>query len=412
MLKYLRIIVLSVRRFFQIGYSQRATALTYYTLFAIVPIAALLFGIAKGFDMESILKREIAERFEQHADLVEWVCRFAETTLREASGGLIAGIGVAALFWTVIMLASNVEEAFNAVWQLSRRRSMFRKAGDYLATVLITPIVLIVIGSGSPLLKAFLNDLPGKLPFFHETGATVLALVGNLTSVVFACLLFTVIYLVVPNTKVRPSAALTGGIAAGILFQGLQSGFIFIQIALSKYNTIYGSFAILPLFLFWLQFSWMIALLGAEIAYVQQHIDKGHFNGEELSLSARFRRIARLAILRRAIRAYCNNETPPAARTIADELELSDAQTRQLLDELLTSGLLLAVLDASGSEIGLVPAIPPDKLTLAMAHARFDESGYTPAGAYVTGLADAAAAWNKLEKTIRESTDNILVRDL
>ena len=411
--KYARIVALSLLRFFRGGYTQRATALTYYTLFAVVPVVALLFGIAKGFNLESLLKREIAENFSQHREFVAWVYRFADTTLHQASGGVVAGVGVIALFWTVIMLAANVESAFNAVWQLPNRRSMFRKAGDYLAVLLITPIILIVVGSGSMVLKSFLGRLVWSVPSLRETGLTLLFLITSAAPVLVTCALFTGIYCLVPNTRVRFRAALTGGVIAGVAFHGLQSGFIFIQLALSKYNAVYGSFAVLPLFLFWLRCSWMIALLGAELAYVQQHIDLGYFERNDLPPAPRFRRQAQLAMLLLAVRAFCDGKPPPTVTDLAEELRLTEARARELVGELLRCGLLRATQSPGEQLAGLIPGVPPEELTVALAEERLESFGSQPAtAAAVPELKTVAKLCAGLDHARRKAHDNRLLKEL
>lgn len=413
-IKIYRVFTLAIGRFIKNGYNDRATALTYYTVFAIVPMAALLFGIAKGFSLEKHLKAGISENFSRHREFVEWVYRFADTTLREASGGLIAGIGVAALFWTVIMLASTVEGSFNAVWLQPGRRNMFRKAGDYLAIVLVTPVLLIVLGGTGVAARALLARV-GTSPALHSAGLTLLCLAGDFAPLLVLCALFTAVYRFVPNARVRFTAALAGGIVAGILFQTLQSGFIYLQLALSRYNTIYGSFAVLPLFLFWLQFSWSIALFGAEIAFVWQNLGTGVFDSTLTGTSPAFRRLARLEILRRVVRAYCAGEPPPTVRELEDGLRISSCQARELVDSLLKCGLLRAVAALEDRESpdgpGLLPGVDPAILTVDAAVEKYESCGAVP-----DGTADALAAvrgvWRRFSEAARQSPGNPLIRSI
>ena len=107
------IFLISGRRYVTARHAQRAVLLTYYTLFSIVPLAALLFGIAKGFSLEKNLQEVINSRAANHRELLGYIHEFAERTLAEASGGVVAGIGVIALLWTVVWLINNIEKAFN-----------------------------------------------------------------------------------------------------------------------------------------------------------------------------------------------------------------------------------------------------------------------------------------------------------
>ena len=131
-----RVIALSGKRYISDQLGHRAVVLTYYTLFSIVPLAALLFGIAKGFSLEEQLQSAIYSRFSNHRELLDWVYQFAETTLRQASGSIVAGVGVIALLFTVSLLITNIEKSFNAVWGLPPRKNLWRKYSDYISLVL------------------------------------------------------------------------------------------------------------------------------------------------------------------------------------------------------------------------------------------------------------------------------------
>ena len=182
----LRVLIVSAGRYSADQHNQRAVALTYYTLFAIVPIAALSFGIAKGFDMENRLRQVLDSRFSQHEELLKYVYQFADTTLKQASGGLVAGVGVIALIWTVMWLAGNIEKAFNAVWGLPPRKNLLRKFSDYLAIVLLMPIILVIMGSAGVFMRALFNNLSNKLAFLGSAPGYLLNLAGSLTPLVIA----------------------------------------------------------------------------------------------------------------------------------------------------------------------------------------------------------------------------------
>jgi len=239
----------SARRYGSDHQSQRAVALTYYTLFAVVPVMALVFGIAKGFSLEDKLQVFLEEKFANHQDVLNWIYQFADTTLKEAQGGVVAGVGVIALIWTVIWLASNIERAFNAVWNLPTRKNMFRRFSDYLAIILVTPIILVVMSSAGVFMRSMMGHILAGMPWLGGAGFILFSIMIKLFPLLLVILLFTLIYFLVPNTKVRFGSALLSGIVAGMLYQLLQDGFIYVQSALYRYNTIYGSFAALPLFL-------------------------------------------------------------------------------------------------------------------------------------------------------------------
>ncbi|MBR2373234.1 MAG: YihY/virulence factor BrkB family protein, partial [Lentisphaeria bacterium] len=303
--RFRKILWFSTKRYAADNHSQRAVALTYYTVFAIVPMAALLFGIAKGFDLDVKLRTELSQQLYQHKEILEWVCKFADTTLKQAQGGIVAGVGVIALIWTVLWLASNIERAFNDVWGLPSRKNIFRRFSDYLALILLTPLVMVVVGASGVALRSFLNKTAGMIPNL----SVVLSVAADLSPLVIAIVVFTLIYKFAPNTKVRFGSALLAGVIAGLLFQLVQDGFIFLQGNIFKYNRIYGTFAVLPLFLVWLQWSWQIALFGAEVGFVSQNIDSGVFDGSGNSLDTmRMRRANQLACAALIYRGFADGQ--------------------------------------------------------------------------------------------------------
>ena len=244
------VLTISGRRYITARHAQRAVLLTYYTLFAIVPLAALLFGIAKGFSLEKHLRAILDDRMINHQELFQYIYKFAERTLAEASGGVVAGIGVAALLWTVFWLITNIEQAFNAVWVLRSGRNWWRKLTNCLSLTLFTPFLLIITGTVGMMVNRFLEKFAENMPLCGEV--QLISLAAKLSTVIFICLIFAAVYKCAPNTRVNISSALLAGLFAGVAFLLLQEGFLLLQRKVFSYNRLYGSFAALPLFLTWL----------------------------------------------------------------------------------------------------------------------------------------------------------------
>ncbi len=242
----------------------RASALTYTTTLSIVPFLAVAFSIAKGFGFQntdyirSMLMQLSAGRESVVNTIIEYVNRTDVTTL--------GTIGVATLLVTVISLLSTIEKSFNVIWGIKRTRSFGRKFTDYLSTTLIFPLLMIVATSATTSLKS--NAVVQKILAILFVGKFIIFLTPFIT-IGFA---LTFVYSFMPNTKVKFTAALGGGFIGGALWNLVQWIYITFQIGASRYNKIYGSFAQLPLFLFWLYISWAIILLGAEIAFAFQNL--------------------------------------------------------------------------------------------------------------------------------------------
>lgn len=146
-IKSLKIVLLSAQGFTRDLCSLRASALTLYSLLSIVPVIAMLFGIAKGFGFESMLEQHLIEQAPEHNALVAQLIGFAHKMLDSTKGGVVAGIGVVVLFWTIIKVIGNIEKSFNYIWKIGKGRSASRKFSDYLSLMLLAPVILIAASS-------------------------------------------------------------------------------------------------------------------------------------------------------------------------------------------------------------------------------------------------------------------------
>ncbi|MBD81644.1 MAG: ribonuclease BN [Crocinitomicaceae bacterium] len=271
----------------------RASALTFYSVLSLVPVLALLFGIAKGFGFEEKLKTRILESTDQNQELFMQMFTFAENTLHNARGGVLAGIGIILLLYTLVKTISLIEDTFNDIWNVKQARTILRKFTDYLSITLLAPILLVFSGSAMVFVSSNLEAVAHKMGIISVIGP-VLKFSLNLSPYILVWLLFLAIYMIMPNRNVKFKSAMIAAIVAGSVYQGVSWVYVVFQVGVSKYNGIYGSFAALPLFLIWLQTSWTIVLLGAELSYVIQNID-------ELVLTFRKRKISPIQKLKFSI---------------------------------------------------------------------------------------------------------------
>ena len=396
--RFRRILWFSAKRYNSDNHSQRAVALTYYTVFAIVPMAALLFGIAKGFDLDVKLRMELSRQLSQHQEILEWVCKFADTTLKQAQGGIVAGVGVVALIWTVLWLAGNIEKAFNDVWGLPSRKNIFRKFSDYLALILLTPMVLVIVGASGVALRSFLNKSASALPELGSAVPTLLMLAADLSPLMISIIVFTLIYQLAPNTRVRFGSALLAGIIGGILFQVLQDGFIFLQTNIFKYNRIYGTFAVLPLFLVWLQWSWQIALFGAEVGFVSQNIDSGIFDGNGNSLdNLRIRRVTQLACASLIYKRFSEGSGATTLNALARKVDLPETALESQLRELTERKVIY--MSRGDEDACFTPGFPTESFTAMECIRTLDGAG--------DSVAELTELLNK-SKGVLDSFDTLL----
>ncbi len=313
----------------------RASALTYTTTLSIVPFLAVAFSIAKGFGFQntdyirSFLLKLSAGREGVADTIIQYVNRTDVTTL--------GTVGILTLLLTVISLLSTIEKSFNVIWGIKQPRSFGRKFTDYLSTTLIFPLLMIVATSVTASLKS--NSLIQKILGISFVGKSIVFLMPFIT-MGFA---LTFVYSFMPNTKVKFTAAMGGGFIGGALWIVTQWIYITFQIGVSKYNKIYGSFAQLPLFLFWLYISWALILLGAEIAFAFQNLKT--FQKEALFDKISFKNKEKIALRLMYFLAENFNSGMSAVSNerIAEELNAPVRIVNDILNILESKSLVLKV---------------------------------------------------------------------
>lgn len=410
--KILRVLVLSVREFSKNKCLLRASALTFYTLLSIVPILAMAFGIAKGFGLDRMLEERVREQFQAHQEVLSQVITFARNMLDNTKGGLVAGVGVILLFWSVIKVLGNIEQSFNEIWGIKKSRTLARKFSDYLSFMLIGPVMFIMASSmtiavTSQVKKVVLDH--AYLAFFSQP------ILISLRILPFAVLwgLFTFMYLFMPNGKVNVSSALLGGILAGTIYQVVQWAYIAFQIGINRYNAIYGSFAALPLFLMWLQLSWLIVLYGAEIAFAHQNVETYEFEQDCLRISAAFKRLVALAVAHLCVKKFQQGMPPPKALEISHELQTPIRLVNEILYDLVGAGILLEVKGDGEKEAAYQPAFDINKLTLQDTVDRLENRGVTTVPlAKSDAVQKLSACLAEFRDILTKSTLNILLKDL
>lgn len=358
----LRIIVLSVRCFFKNNCMLHASALTYYTLLAIVPVAALAFAIAKGFGLYARLETWFRGTLVGKEEVAEKIITFSNNLLENTKGGLIAGIGAIALLYITIRLMMQIEKSLNDIWGVKTGRAILRKISDYLAIVLLCPLIIIVTTGATVYTTVQLSQMANAIPGISGTMNAFLALFSRTLPVIITWLIFAFIYIFIPNTRVRIIPALTGGFIAGVLYYVVQVLYIAAQYNVAKYNAIYGSFAALPLFLIWLQISWTFILLGAEIAFACQNVSSYEGTPGDGSVGSRRKLVYAIKLVRTCARAFLNRQPPLTDTELSAQLEIPVRTTRLLLYELCDAGILVKVAPGERGDAFQV-ALPPEDIT-------------------------------------------------
>jgi len=371
LVRQLRVFSLAINGFNEDKCLLKATALTYYTLFSIVPIIALAFAIAKGFGFEQSLQQDLLLKFQDQKDILTQAFVYADKMLANTKGGLIAGVGIVLLLWSIISLLNSIENSFNEIWEIKRGRTWTRKITDYLSIMLIGPIFIILSGGLTVWLKTGLDTVASNVSLISPATALLLKLFA------FALIwgMFIFLYMALPNTKVTFKGAAMGSLVAALLFELLQWAYVSSQIGVAQYNKIYGSFAALPLFLVWVQYSWFVVLFGAELTFAHQNVDHYELESDINNISDRYKRVIALMIANLVVKNFNEGKSALTAIEIAHKLDLPVRLARVIINEFTETGVFNEVKMSNDKEIGYQPGISDSKLTVKFIIDKLDERG-------------------------------------
>ena len=411
----LRILLLASQGFIKDHCQKTASVLTYYSLLNIVPVVAVAFAIAKGFGLEKVIEKQIlqmADKANWQSDITSQIITFSHKLLEQAKGGLIAGIGVILLFWTVISILGKIEESFNEIWEVKKPRTLVRKFSDYLTAMLVAPILLIISSSATVVVSSQVKVIVNKIGFLGVFSSVIFLLL-NLLPYVSMWFLFAMIYLIMPNTRIPLRSGILGGIAAGTVFQIVQWIYIKFQIGVASYGAIYGSFAALPLLLAWLQISWMIVLLGAEIAYAYEHYETFGFHPDYSRISFSSRKLLILRIFHLLTKKFSQGEKPLSVKQIAHALEIPVRLARQLLHELTDVGLVVETVKGTKDEVAFQPGKTIENITVKYALDEFEKYGIAQIPDNPSDDTDKIYKYLKdISETMEKSPANVRLKDI
>ncbi len=412
LLRQLKILIIAIRGFSEDKVQLRASALTYYTLLSIVPVVAMAFGIAKGFGLEQYLENELAKAFTGREEVLEWILSFSQSLLEATRGGLMAGIGLVILFWTIMKVLGHIEHSFNEIWQINQPRSITRKFADYFSMMLIAPFFMILANGFTVFLTTQVREIAENIVVLSML-SPILMFVVQLIPYILLWMLFTILYMVMPNTKVNFTSAILAGIVAGTLFQLVQWGYIHFQIGVSRYNAIYGSFAALPLLLLWMQVSWLVVLFGAEISFANQNVEQYEFEAEALNMSSYNRRLITLYIAHLLVRNFENGTPPYTARQISNTLEIPIRLVREILYELIEINIVSAAKTKFAKETAYQPAMDIHQISVKFITDKLEHRGMdvlvARPGEEIDRLKGIMEEFNR---TLDECPENKLLKDI
>lgn len=315
----------------------RAMGLVYITILSIVPAIAIVFSILKGFGfhrrLEPLLANFLMPLGDKGAELTHQIMGFVENV----QGNVLAGLGLVMLFITTVSMAQKVEDSFNFVWRVEQPRGLAQRLSEYLSLILIIPVVMITAVTLIASVES--NEYVQEFAGFEPVGATLL-IAGKLAPYFLVVLGFTLVYWFLPNTPVKISAAVMGGLTGGILWAA--TGFMFAAFVATSARTlsIYATFAIVILALIWLYLCWLILLIGALVSFYTQNPERLRLGYRQISLGGRQREQIALSLMILSAQAFRDGDPPPTLVQVADSLKLPGLLISPVADRLAAAGLL------------------------------------------------------------------------
>ncbi len=381
--------------------SLRAMGLTYVTLLALVPLLAVMFAVLKAFGVHNLIEPSLAQALEplgeQGTEITQRVLEFV-SNLRV---GVLGAVGVATLFYTVVSLISKIEDSFNYIWRARRPRTWGKKCSDYLSVVLVGPVLVftaltVIASAQSHTIVQYLiaNELLGPL----------IIVVTQLMPFAFLCIAFTFLYVFVPNTAVRFGSALFGGVVAAVLWQLAGAGFAAFVAGSARYAAIYSSFAILVFFFIWVYASWLIILVGAEVACFHQY--PGAYQAELDGKTPLSQERLALTVLATITQRYLAEQPPWSAPDLAKSMRVQLSALEPLIETLLAKGVLLQTVEPEGIVLGR----PPEQIEVV----HVLDTLYTPGGepAAIDSGDAVSALLDRRNQAVRQALDGITLRSL
>ena len=367
----IRTIVLVARGFGSKNLNDTAKSLTYSLIFAIVPILAMVVAVAKGFGVADVIERQLNASFLGETNMVPTIMAMVQRYLDTAQGGVFIGVGILILLWAVYSFFQSVESSFNRIWNVKRSRSILRQFTTYIAIVVLIPVLIVCSAGINIFVHSTIENtfhVESLHHFFHTSGVKFLQFV-------IVWVLFTWMYIAIPNTKVRLTSALIPGIIMGTLFQLLQMLSVYLIAMLSRTSIVYGAFATIPILMTWLQYTSLLILIGAEMSYAIQNNEEFEYEQDLNRMSRRYKDFIMLYLLSLIVKRFEADESPYTAHELAIHDHLPIRLVNQLLGRLVETGIVREVYQEGNEEKTYQPALDTHKISIGMVISRIEAQG-------------------------------------
>ena len=274
-IKYVKVAIITAKTYAQQKIGPQAVALSYLSVMALVPFLAIVFGITGGLGLDGLLKDFMYANFSSNEGVIDTVLSFSQNIIDTAQSGWMGFLNAFLFLWIIYRLMAGVESAFNNVWKVNRSRSLVRRLSYYLLILILSPFVILVLFSGS----FVYTNLLEHMGLYIEEFSFIKKVLSWVLFIAVAALTFSAMYKFIPEFKVKYGVAFRAAVFAAVAFTAMQFLYLETQLLVTRLNGVYGTFAAIPLFMVWLNISWNIILMGAELSYAFQHV--GTYNLED-----------------------------------------------------------------------------------------------------------------------------------
>ncbi len=341
-----------------------AISLTYYSLLAIFPVVALVLGITKGFGLDKIFIQKFFELWPGNNSFLRVIVDVAQRLLLSTESSILTGVGIVILIYSAVKVLIMLENSFNKIWKINKKRSITRRVIDYIAIIFLGPIFFVLLSA--------LNSVAVEEISKHFSGnAVIMNLFIGLFGPATYIILFSYLFYVIPNTNVKIKPAVYAGIVTTLLTFGWKLLFLLLQSSITRYNIIYGSLALIPIFLIWVQYVWVTILLGAQIAFSIQTSDEFLYS-EKIEMPIKVKREAGILILSLIIKNFVEKKESFTYQKLTDRLGMEVFFVKEILSDLEKMGFINEVFYDKNLDSQYQVAYSPESITIREFMKKFD----------------------------------------
>jgi|GEM_PF-5275550 membrane protein len=335
-------------------------SLTFHTLFAIAPFFAILFGMARGFGLESTLQDLLTNVFEGQQQVQQQLSEFAVNLLQKTQQEIVAGVGIVILVWSILKVLRELDGLLRKVWLSHNYKKIIYRLPNLLAFIFFIPILLMIAWS-------FLNYMSSSIsPYVAQisdvTAIKSYVMLKMLSMIGVGLMLGSGFYMLAEKPiAIRP--CIVAGLATSMLFHALQAFYIHSQYFIASYGIVYGSFAAIPLFMLWIYLNWFVFIFGVELCFVLEHKIKHSWQLQVAEISDKTLYQLSETIMLKIGENFAQQKPAFNAKQLAHTLNLPLLATKFILSKLVDAQLILPVPFPESKSITYHPIKPLQWLT-------------------------------------------------